>query len=72
MSDNLSKIYEDMLNEKSKSQLVDWNIAGYDKKELIGYIMDGFDRLSDKRDLPPVDASSVNDILSKLRFKKEE
>jgi hypothetical protein len=72
MSDNLREIYENMLSEKSKVQLVDWNIAGYDKKELIGYIMDGFDRLADKRNLPPIDSSSVNDILSKLRFKKEE
>lgn len=71
VNDKLNEIYEGMLDEKAKGQLVDLNIAGYKKNDVIYAIMDGLDKLANQKNLPPVDVNSVNSILGKLRFKKE-
>jgi len=67
--DKLNEIYEEMLNEKrSKAQLVDWNLAGYKKGDIINAVMNGINVTSRTKGLPEVTLDSVVSIINKLRF----
>ena len=77
--DKLNEIYKDMLGEKRTLaqrkadkgiSLVDFNLAGYKKDQLKNVIVSAIDMWSEKKNLPTLDSSTVDDILHKLRFKK--
>jgi len=65
----MENIIDKYLNEKKRTvDLVDWNLAGYDKKEVLKEIYICLDRISGNKKLPKPDKDSIEYILPHLRF----